>query len=74
MRSHFCRLHNSPSEHRQSVEFNGELIIVASRTPRQDALRYLAAKGLEGEVVFQDGVGGVPRTVLRLPSEAVEPC
>jgi hypothetical protein len=67
MRSHFCRIHDSPSQHRQSVEYNGELVVVASSTPRQDTLRYLQARGLRGEVVFQDGQTGTPRTVLRLP-------
>ena len=84
MRSHFCRLHNSPSEHRQSVSYGDEMIVVASSTPQQDAKAKLVAKGLTGEVVFLDPVTSKPKAVARLDKpiltlfpkgkEASQPC
>ena len=53
-----------------SVEFDGEIIVVASRDPELDAARALLAKGITGKLTFVDATTGKPRSILDIEKAA----
>jgi hypothetical protein len=61
----YARLHapQTKSLDRYSVEFDGEIIVVSSRTAELDAARVLKARGLKGQLTFL-GLNNKPRLIV----------
>jgi hypothetical protein len=68
----YARLHSPVTKclDRYSVSFDGEVIVVSSRTAEMDAARVLLARGIKGPLTFLDATSGKPRVIVDIEKAA----
>ena len=70
LRHVYATLIQTPDPKRWHIQYNSEIVLMGSTSPRRDMQQYLDEKGIAGQLIFLDSTSGKPRSLLHLPIAA----